>query len=91
MAGILEPLTGRDILGYDDDEDEEFEELQMEWQTRETLENAESRARAKTTTASYASAVEKFILWLRKHLTQPSVKAVMVQDDETRTINGRLC
>ena len=48
MAGILEPLTGRDILGYDDDEDEEskdeefedgpsFEELQMEWQTRETL------------------------------------------------------
>ena len=85
-------MTGRDILGYDDDEDEEskdeefedgpsFEELQMEWQTRETLENAESRARAKTTTASYASAVEKFILWLRKHLTQPSVKAVMVQDD----------
>ena len=71
MAGILEPLTGRDILGYDDDEDEEskdeefedgpsFEELQMEWQTRETLENAESRARAKTTTAKYASAVEKF-------------------------------
>ena len=55
--------------------------LQMEWQTRETLENAESRARAKTTTASYASAVEKFILWLRKHLTQSSVKAVMVQYD----------
>ena len=88
MAGILDALNGSDILGYNDDEDEEcedgpsFEELQMEWQTRETLENAESRARAKTTTASYASAVEKFILRLRKHLTQPSVKAVMVPDDQ---------
>ena len=115
MAGILEPLTGRDILGYDDDEDEEsedeefedgpsFEELQMKRQTRETLENAESRARANGKSENYHSKLCFSSREVYPLVTQASYavvgkgchgairrRCVAVGCRETRTIDGRLC
>ena len=84
-------LTGEDILGYkDDDEDSEneegpsFAEHQMRWQTEKAQLEGASRARTKETQDAYDRSVQRLEEWMLKHTEQPSVIAVMTEDPETK-------